>query len=375
MNRIHYFCTMKILLLGEYSNVHWTLSEGLRTLGHDVIVVSDGDRWKNYPRDISIVRKSTSFFDGICYFLQLIYVFSKLRKFDVVQIINPVFIDLKAERILPFYKYLAHNNNKVYMGAFGIDKFWVKGGLDCKTFKYSDFNIGSGIRENSDNTTMINEWLNGPKGILNEQIANACDGIISGLYEYDACYRPYFPEKLRFIPFPINIEKYTSKVRKAENGIVKFFIGIQKKRSVYKGTDIMLKALKKLQTAYPTKCEIKIAESVPFEEYVQMLDDSHVILDQLYSYTPAMNALQAMAQGLVVVGGGEEENYKILNENELRPIINVEPNEESVYNQLEQLILNPERIEELSLQSIEYIRRHHSHTIVAQKYVDFYSKG
>ena len=47
---------MKILLLGEYSNVHWTLAEGLRQLGHTVTVVSNGDFWKNYPRDIDLSR-------------------------------------------------------------------------------------------------------------------------------------------------------------------------------------------------------------------------------------------------------------------------------------------------------------------------------
>ena len=44
---------MKILLIGEYSNVHATLAEGLRALGHEVTVISDGDGWKDYPRDIS----------------------------------------------------------------------------------------------------------------------------------------------------------------------------------------------------------------------------------------------------------------------------------------------------------------------------------
>ena len=43
---------MKILLLGEYSNVHATLADGLRKLGHQVTVLSNGDFWKNYPRDI-----------------------------------------------------------------------------------------------------------------------------------------------------------------------------------------------------------------------------------------------------------------------------------------------------------------------------------
>ena len=47
---------MKILLIGEYSNVHATLAEGLKAIGHSVTVVSNGDFWKNYPRDISLVR-------------------------------------------------------------------------------------------------------------------------------------------------------------------------------------------------------------------------------------------------------------------------------------------------------------------------------
>ena len=47
---------MKILLLGEYSNVHWMLAQGLRTLGHQVCVISNGDFWKDYPRDIDVSR-------------------------------------------------------------------------------------------------------------------------------------------------------------------------------------------------------------------------------------------------------------------------------------------------------------------------------
>ena len=39
--------SLKILLLGEYSNVHATLSDGLRQLGHKVTVMSNGDFWKD----------------------------------------------------------------------------------------------------------------------------------------------------------------------------------------------------------------------------------------------------------------------------------------------------------------------------------------
>ena len=114
-------------------------------------------------------------------------------------------------------------------------------------------------------------------------------------------------------------------------------------------------------------------ESVPFDEYKRLMSECDVLLDQLYSYTPAMNALVAMSQGLVVVGGGEPENYDILGETELRPIINVLPDEEDVFRKLEDLVLHPERLPELKRQSVEYVRRHHDYVKVAQQYVDFWT--
>lgn len=365
---------MKILLLGEYSNVHSTLAEGLSELGHEVCVVSDGDSWKNYKRDIDLSRKSLSKIDTIKYFIDIICTLPKLKGYDVVQIINPIFLDLKADKIMPFYKYIRNNNKKLFMGAFGMDHYWVKTCLDCKTFRYSDFNIGKHQRtEEEYNKPFIEDWLNGEKTSLNKYIAKDCDGIITGLYEYDCCYRPYFPQKTQFIPFPINMNKIIP-INKDGHKLVRFFIGIQKGRSEYKGTDKMLRALERVKAKYPDLCEIVKVESVPFETYQNLMNSSDVILDQLYSYTPAMNALLAMAKGLVLVGGGEEENYQILKEDELRPIINVLPNEDDVFNKLEWLILHFEEIQVLSSQSVEYIKRHHDHVKVANQYLDFWKR-
>ena len=134
----------------------------------------------------------------------------------------------------------------------------------------------------------------------------------------------------------------------------------------------MLQAAEALCEKYPQHVQLLKAEGIPFAQYQHMMDDSDVILDQLYSYTPAMNALLAMSKGIVVVGGGEPENYEIIHETELRPIINVQPNYESVYHELEQLILHPERIPELKRQSIEYIKRHHDYIKVAREYEQMY---
>ena len=107
---------MKILLLGEYSNVHWTLAEGLRQLGHQVTVLSNGDFWKNYPRDINLTRKLGKM-GGISYLARLYALLPKLRGFDVVQVINPMFLELKAHRIEPIYHYLRRHNRKIFMAV------------------------------------------------------------------------------------------------------------------------------------------------------------------------------------------------------------------------------------------------------------------
>ena len=365
---------MKILLLGDYSNVHWTLGQGLRALGHDVCVASDGDNWKDYPRDIDLKRPSMGRLSSMRYYIGLWRQFHRFRGYDVVQLINPVFLPLKAQRIKPFYQFLRRHNKKVFMGAFGMDHYWVRTCLDGTTFRYSDFNLGSQIRHSQENDTWIADWLNGPKGRLNCRVAQDCDGIVSGLYEYHMCYMPHYPEKTQFIPFPIDIRQRQPRVRQSD-GSVHFFIGIQRQRNTYKGTDIMLRALERLQSSYPTRVVIEKAESVPFEQYCRMMDNSHVLLDQLYSYTPAMNALMAMAQGLVVVGGGEPEAYDLLGDTDLRPVVNVLPHEESVYDALEQLVLHPERIEDLSRKSIQYIEKFHDHIKVAQEYLDFWNKA
>lgn len=377
---------MKILLLGEYSNVHATLAEGLRKLGHEVTVLSNGDFWKNYPRDIDLVRKPGKL-GGIAYMARLYAILPKLRGYDIVQLINPMFLELKAERILPIYRYLKKYNRKIILGGFGMDYYWVSGCCNNKPLRYSDFNIGDSLRTNTDALKERKDWLGTEKERLNRIIAEECDGIITGLYEYWTCYHPIFPDKTTFIPFPIKPHTPAPDREDCQAHIedsqvlsmtipekVKIFIGINRSRSEYKGTDIMLKAAQAIAEKYPDKLELSIAESIPFKQYVEMMNGSDAILDQLYSYTPSMNPLEAMSRGIICIGGGEPENYEIIHEPNLRPIINVQPNYESVCEELEKLILHPELIPILKKQSMEYIEKHHNYIKVAQKYESFYKQ-
>ena len=383
---------MKILLFGEYSNVHWTLACALRKLGHEVTVVSNGDEWKAYPADISLIRKPGRW-GRLTYLLRVLLLLPKLRGYDVVQLINPVhFIDLKAERAVRIYDYLRRHNKKVFLGAFGYDYYYVYDSVVRRTLRYCDFYTPTREVHHEWNDANERDWLRTYKKEASIHVAETCDGIISGLYEYDVAYRPHFPDKTTFIPMPIEmgdgleVMGYGVRVNDERLTInenfqlasfnfqlpkrLRFFIGINRSRTMLKGTDIMLRALERIVADYPDRAEMVKADSVPFAEYKEMMRGSDVLLDQIYSYTPAMNALQAMSQGLIVVSGGEEENYEILGEKELRPIINVQPDEEDIYRQLEWLVLHPERIAQLKRDSIEYVRRHHDSLKVAERYLE-----
>lgn len=203
---------MKILLIGEYSNVHNTLKAGLERLGHKVVVASNGDYWKAYPRDIDLARPPGRL-AGLRLTLHLFANLHKLRGYDIVQIINPVFIDLKAKRIQYIYNYLRRHNKKIVMGAFGMDYYWVHVNSTTMPLRYSDFNIGKTLRTNKDAIIEQRDWVGTDKEQLNKTIADDCDGIVAGLYEYQVCYQPFFPDKTTFIPFPIITEGKKRKLK------------------------------------------------------------------------------------------------------------------------------------------------------------------
>ena len=336
-NNIH---TMRILLIGEYSNVHATLARGLRAKGHEVTVVSNGDFWKNYPRDIDVSRRPGKT-GGLALLYKIKHLLPAFSGYDVVQLINPLFFELKAQRLFSIYQRLRQQNDKLFLGAFGMDWYWVDGCRRRKHLRYSDFNIGDTLRSDPVAQREIADWCGTDKERLNRHIAEDCDGIIAGLYEYWSCYAPVFPDKTTFIPYPIDCTPPPSVLPPVPER-VKVFIGINRSRSAYKGTDIMLSEARSVVLEHPETMQLEVAESVPFAQYQTMLDGSDVLLDQLYSYTPSMNTLLAMSKGILCVGGGEPENYDILHEEECRPIINVTPEPGSVRHALKRLIARRE---------------------------------
>jgi hypothetical protein len=135
-----------------------------------------------------------------------------------------------------------------------------------------------------------------------------------------------------------------------------------------KGTDRLETAARRAIERHPGKAELVIVENRPYKEYIELLKSAHVVIDQAYSYTPATNALLAMANGQCTVSGGEPEYYDFIGETgpgANRPIFNAPIDVDAMTALFEQIITHPQQLRERGLRSREFVVKHNSATTVA----------
>ena len=134
----------------------------------------------------------------------------------------------------------------------------------------------------------------------------------------------------------------------------------------------MSEILNEVCLKHKDKCEFKTVVSLPYAEYMQIMNGCNILVDQLYSYSPGMNGLLGMAKGMATISGGEPEIYSILNEEENMPIINPIPDKEDIFNKFSSLVENIDSIEDIGKNSRKFVEKHHNYIDVAMKYIDFW---
>ncbi len=147
---------MRILLIGEFSRLHNSLKEGLIANGHEVLLVSNGDGFKNYPSDIStratfcagsigsFIKKMVfrlfqfdlmKFEHGVRFYFRL----NQLKNFDVVQFINESAIQTQPAFERYLISKIVSNNKKCFLLCCGPD-YLVTQYLVSKKERYSIMN-------------------------------------------------------------------------------------------------------------------------------------------------------------------------------------------------------------------------------------------
>ncbi len=369
---------LNVLLVGDASNYHHALATGLRRLGHQVTLASDGSRWMDTDRDIDLSRPYPGKLGGLALWLKIRgRLMRRFSGYDVVAINTSSFLQLKPSRQRWLFDALRSRNRSVFYNALGTDPGFVAECLDPATpLRYNDYRIyGKPSPYSLEHPENEKEWLSPVLKGLYDHIIGSVDGAVSCLWEYDVALKRVLPRE-NILAGAIPIDTSGIEVIDLPDRIdkVRLFLGRHHDRMILKGTDVLEYAARAIVDRYPDKVELVIVENRPYAEYLDLLKSAHVVLDQIYSYTPATNALLAMAMGLNTVSGGAQEYYRHIGETELRPVIHVEPDYESVYRALEYVVLHPGMIKPRGLQGRELVEKYNACDKVATDNVRFWLK-
>ena len=374
---------MRILLLGEYSNFHNTLKAGLEKNGHSVLLSGRKDGFKGFNLDMSLEPKLFEFypfrklknliyllfkFDISCF--ELIYIFftnrNHFKDYEIVQLINEY--PLKTTPYLDslILKFIFKHNKKVILSACGDDVTYLNYLLSSDL----PHHVLTPLKDNPKLKPYFKHSLNYLKPAhkkLSDFVKKNVLQIIPGDYDYEMAYQQQ--DKVKpLIPFPINIDKI--KFTPLDNlGKIRIFHGINRINYYKKGNNHFCEALRQIREKYKEQIEIIEVESIPYKDYIELYNASHILLDQTHAYDQGYNALEAMAQGKVVFSGFSDEfksHYNITK----KIGIHTTPNVEAIVKNLSWLIENPSEILEISKNARAYIETYHDYEKVAQTYVD-----
>lgn len=378
---------MRILLIGEFSRLHNSLKEGLIALGHEVVLVANGDGFKNYPADLSTkakfcesklmklprnaISKITGFDIALLEFgIRFYFHLNKLKNFDVVQLINesPIQTIPIFERYL--LKKIVANNKKIFLLCCGVDYNVAKFMMEKKA-RYSIMNPYFENSESKKEYRYIFDFFTSNHKKTHDYLYQNIEGVIASDMDY---VFPLLdnPKYLGLIANPINTDKIEFIETIISEKIV-IFLGINRGTYYTKGIVFFEKALAIIKEKYYDKIEIIIAESLPYNNYIKLYDKAHIILDQVYAFDQGYNALEAMAKGKVVFTGAEKEFEQHYNLSE-KVAINALPNIDYLVSELSHLIENPTEIMSIGKRARKFIEKEHDYITIAQKYLLAFQK-
>lgn len=362
-------------MLGDYSNLHACLAKELRKLGHEVTLISDKGGYMNTEADVEL-RRSPGIVGSFKYLYRILASLPTWSGYDVVQLINPCFFKLKPGKLKIIFDILKKNNRSIFLTLCGNDHFFVKDCIDSDLFRFSEFRIGK------EKTPLVLRdpqreagWLIDGHAQYTQHLYNYIDGAMAVLPEYDMSARLHMdPAKLLFANLPISLDNLDFKPLDI-NGKVRILIGMRGNMEIQKGTAKMLDICKDIEKEMPEKCEVHVVKNLSLSNYLEELRHSHIVIDQLYSYSPATNALQTMALGRISASGGQPEYYNYINEDKT-PVFCLSPleDEETIKKRLKELILDTDKMKSMSLEGRRLIEKHNDVRIIAPLFVKHWQK-
>lgn len=359
---------MRILFIGDYSNLHACLAAELRKLGHEVTVVSDRCGYMDTASDIFLERKP-GLSGAFGYIYNLFNLLPKFKGYDAVQLINANFLSLKPGKIKYFFDKICGENGKMFLTLAGDDYYFVNACMGGEMFRFSEFKVGNEFTEF--HNTMPQRglgWISDANRRWSEYLYEKINGAMAVLPEYDMAARHVLGKRLAFTNLPIDLSTLPYSQLEID-GTLRLFIGMRGGMEIQKGTARLYEITKDLQKELPGKVEVEKVRNLSLKDYIERMKHCHIVLDQLYSYSPATNALQAMALGKVAGSGAQPEYYSYIGNPDSHPIFSLSPLDTDIRERLRQLALDPAPLLEMSREGRKLVERHNDVRVVADRFL------
>jgi len=358
---------MKIALIGEFSGVHAGLKKGLEELGHHVDIYSNGDGFKKIqsnkilnPIYDNLTSKIYFYLIGLAKILKFIS-----RNYDIIQLANPHVISSLRGNSLYYarlIKILGKTNAIKSLAAVGCEaniqpRMSTLSRSPCPgCLKDYGLSVCPYTSKGYPKIMRIAEKFT-------DHIIPLGGPSYAGSYQHNTKYREILPfaVDISFIPHRIN----------SLGGKIKIVHGLN--RVGFKGSDVILEALKRTELDHPDSFEIIIANKLPFSDYIKLLSTTNVVVDQLYGDGLGMNALYSMGASCIVFSCFERVKVGNLDLTEA-PAIQIGETTDEIYQQIVKLKEwdNKKFIEE-GLKSREFVIKQNSPVKIAEQMLGYWA--
>jgi len=358
---------MKVLLLGDFSSAQYNLKLGLEQLGHQVTLVSHRDGFKKTPTDVEFyLRKENEnkYLGAAKEIFSQIHRSRMFKGYDIIQTAAHLFFHNRIDKFM-FPRILENNHRAVMFHAACSEPY----NRFVRTLRYSP--------------CVTCKRYDLPKNSCDHEKENARDfeysryeqyhAIVSSHFEYYKAFESTrFGSKNHFIPIPIKSNEVFTPIQSVPEKLNVYYGEIRKG---FKGGTVIEEAIQKVKSSsFGKHFQFTVSRKLPYQEYLKVISESHILIDQANSYSYGVNALVGMSKGKIVLSGAEPEVLDFMGITaEKMPIINIKPNVDDIFNKLIMLFETRAEIPDRSDKSIRFVQEHHDPLVIAQKYSELYA--
>lgn len=364
---------MNILIIGEFSGFAKHLKYGFEKLGHNVVIVLNGDGWKGFTptgNDIFYKNKTWKLF-GLAIrgtgkldaFLENRRIHSELKRLfptgiDVIFCVHYSFLSSHwwqcgvKQDFVSFYikkgaKLIMSECGGTMAGRYNNPELYKSFGYDEMPVKEERYSF---LLERS------------------QLIIPTAYGYYVDLLAY-AKYNPYDITKVAHaIPLPITVdEKYIYNPCVGKKIVI--FHGIINPEK--KGTKYIKAAMEKIQEEYPERVECICKGGMPYDEYIRLFDRIDILIDQCNIREGGWginSTIGAMKAKCVLVSCGDK-NQEHMGIPEI-PFVPIKTDSNQIYEVLKDLVTHPGKIDDLKLAGRRFTEKYCETSIVAKKYLN-----